>query len=183
MDRGKRIVLFVFVVCAVGGGWYMAYYGPLQRDIQHLEQEVAIRRGEIEKGWREAMAAPDLERRAGDVRAKLALRKATFPSLEALPDLMKHLVELSEPLGLRLTYGEPLEAVSEGMQNREGVATLPIRLHVEGPFLFVGRYLTTLADLPYFAGFGAFQCRRAEESLFVEATVEVYMYVLEAKDS
>ena len=181
-DRAKRIVLFAVVVCVVGSAWYLAYYRSLRRSIQSLEAAIATRRQHVDKGSRMVVIVPLLQKQAEEVRDELALRKTAFPHADALPELTTHLMELGDPLGLRLVASEPLEMASEGIAGKGGIGTLRIRLHLEGPFLSVGKYMERVADLPCFAGFGGFDCRREEGQLSVNAIVELYVHVLERKE-
>ena len=165
--------------------WYMFLFRDQQAKLRRLAEEIGAREAQV-KEWVEATKRlPDSHEQYAELRATHHQLLSRIPESGRVHGLAEEVIALGKGQGCRIAYvGVPFSKLFTGAENGSairGVTVVPLRLIVDGEFLAVGRFMESLADLPYFAGYGNLEIDRDDQGNRVEADLSVDIYVREGE--
>jgi Tfp pilus assembly protein PilO len=181
----RRVIAGLAAVVVGAVLWYVLLFRDQQAELVRLDGEIAALEGQVAE-WVEAT------KRLSDYHEEYtALQETHHQLLSQIPvsgrvyGLAEEIIAMARERGCRVGYvGIPFSRLFAGGGGGgvvvRGLDVVPIRLVVEGDFLSVGRFMESLASLPFFAAFGDLEIDRSSDGVDrVEADFHVNIFVRE----
>lgn len=174
----------VILAAALGIGgvaaWYLLLYYPLHAKTVETDRLVSHQTDSLKALQHYRSEIARMERELEMLREQEAVWEARFLSRAELPSLTDRIIQLGRSLGLSLVRIRPslqeLYAMEmSGMPvSGQNLMKLPLRVHFQGRFHDLGRFLESLGELPFQVTVSDISISHNRE---IYPAVDIYLYL------
>lgn len=174
---GAIVVIVMFVA------WLVVYFLPLQEQITQSEQGIHQWGGKIKAANFSGDTVDRLSQTVDQLKLNIEKIEEKIYYLEDMPLIAKHLLKHGKSYGLEITSMTPnydvLFEVKSIHSDGKPLIKLPISLQMNGRFKSVGKFISSVGELPFAFAPDGFEFT-ANPMIYpeVEVTVEGFLFLL-----
>lgn len=133
-------ITFSIMFCVV---FYMYIYAPLSSKIETLQETLAQKKEELEKGKFITSKMDILRKEYDSLKIELSYIEERLPREREMPSLLKQVTRIGENSGVEFATFKPL-----GTKEEDYYEILPIEVSIEGTYHKLGEFLSKIGSLP-----------------------------------
>ncbi len=135
-----KIALLVFMVAAMGAGYYFMVHTDLEKDIKKLDRRLAKLETDLQEKQEIAGNLSKFKKRVEYLRQKLEEKKKNLPNDANLDQLLRTLNELSEKSDMKIVKFTPQSEV-----RKQFYAEIPVFLEIKGNYHEVATFFDKIS--------------------------------------